>query len=579
LHVYNSPIFKFNRFVKVDSEHISHMSYNVVRVPRGSFGRVTENMTPKLLAEGLHVVDNPIFEYRGIVNMSDQYIKNGTVHVIQVAKGSLGLIMESSFPRLLEEGVHIFDSPTLEYVGVKSKLSKVIRHGTITRFRVEMGEVGLAWDGNNPLLIEEPGTYLVDNSTFKFVSAKSVNEKFIELGAQKMVTVYSGEVGVSYKAGALTILESGRHIINRTDHFFETFLSLQQRAMRLRPSEDVLICETRDLVKIGIVADVFFRVADPMQAISEVGIAGIDKLVEETSIATLTNIMRGTCLNDIAQNSPNPTVKSEKSHLAEQQQAAAVGAPSAPLFFDRAHDAFLAKLHDDFLEKYGLFISNIRIEKFKLLDSALSDSISKQALITAQTESQLANLAGKTQIATTEQERKKRVDLIEAEAAAATLQTQAEAKVAQAEADARALQVRAEADAARLRVQAEAEAYAVKVRAEATIAEAEAEAQSTKIRATASISQAEADAEGIRVRSEAEADRAEKLGATSLGEKVALLNIYADVVKASNDGVSKVVYVDPSTTQAANPLGLLTLQSLQNDLTGLGASKGAPQQK
>merc|ERR1712136_666130 len=92
------------------------------------------------------------------------------------------------------------------------------------------------------------------------------------------------------------------------------------------------------------------------------------------------------------------------------------------------------------------------------------------------------------------------------------------------------------------------------------------------IRATASISQAEADAEGIRVRSEAEADRAEKLGATSLGEKVALLNIYADVVKASNDGVSKVVFVDPSTTQAANPLGLVTLQSLQNDSTEMGAS-------
>ena len=74
----------------------------------------------------------------------------------------------------------------------------------------------------------------------------------------------------------------------------------------------------------------------------------------------------------------------------------------------------------------------------------------------------------------------------------------------------------------------------------------------------------------------AEADRAEKLGSTSLGEKVALLNIYADVVKASNDGVSKVVFVDPSTTQAANPLGLVTLQSLQNDSTEMGASKSAP---
>ena len=42
---------------------------------------------------------------------------------------------------------------------------------------------------------------------------------------------------------------------------------------------------------------------------------------------------------------------------------------------------------------------------------------------------------------------------------------------------------------------------------------------------------------------------------------------------ASNEGVSKVVYVDPTTTQAANPLGLLTLQSLQSDLEGLTGEK------
>ena len=82
----------------------------------------------------------------------------------------------------------------------------------------------------------------------------------------------------------------------------------------------------------------------------------------------------------------------------------------------------------------------------------------------------------------------------------------------------------------------------------------------------------DAEAEGIRVRADAEAERAKKL-ATPLGEKLSLLNVYADVVKASNEGVSKVVYVDPTTTQAANPLGLLTLQSLQSDLAGLTGEK------
>ena len=144
---------------------------------------------------------------------------------------------------------------------------------------------------------------------------------------------------------------------------------------------------------------------------------------------------------------------------------------------------------------------------------------------------------------------------ITAKAEAETRRVAAEAEVAQAEAGARAARVRAEAEADRARIAAEGEANAIKIRAEASIA------------------QATADAEGIRLRADAEAEKAKKLAATPLGEKLSLLGVYADVVTKSNEGVSKVVYVDPTTTQAANPLGLLTLQSLQSDLAGLTGEK------
>merc|ERR1719379_1713626 len=99
----------------------------------------------------------------------------------------------------------------------------------------------------------------------------------------------------------------------------------------------------------------------------------------------------------------------------------AMGGPSAPLFFDKAHDEFLSKLHDDFLSRYGLDIANIRIESFKIMDDELAESISKQALVTAQTENQLANLQGQTEIATAEQRRQAEVQNIAAEAEAQSL--------------------------------------------------------------------------------------------------------------------------------------------------------------
>merc|ERR1719253_1595221 len=110
----------------------------------------------------------------------------------------------------------------------------------------------------------------------------------------------------------------------------------------------------------------------------------------------------------------------EQSIIAAQ--ALAMDSSSAPLFFDKAHDEFLSKLHDDFLSRYGLDIANIRIESFKIMDEELADQISRQALVTAQTENQLANLQGQTEIATAEERRKAEVANIAAEAEAKNMQ-------------------------------------------------------------------------------------------------------------------------------------------------------------
>merc|ERR1719217_914613 len=131
-----------------------------------------------------------------------------------------------------------------------------------------------------------------------------------------------------------------------------------------------------------------------------------------------------------------------KRSAEEVQAAQATGRPSAPFFFDRAHDEFLARLHDDFLDRYGIEISNIRVASCKIMDKELAASISKQALVTAQTENQLANLKGQTEIATAEQDRQARVLQIAAEQEARALQVATEsqnlAQMQKAEAQAKA---------------------------------------------------------------------------------------------------------------------------------------------
>merc|ERR1711981_1397045 len=186
--------------------------------------------------------------------------------------------------------------------------------------------------------------------------------------------------------------------------------------------DDLIIAETKDFVKVGICADIFFSIADASKTVMRVGKDGIQILVMETAIGTLTNIIRSTALNEIAQSQSVAEAPSMKKTEEDIKAAQATGQPSAPFFFDRAHDEFLARLHDDFLDRYGIEISNIRVASCKIMDPELSASISKQALVTAQTENQLANLKGQTEIATQEQDRDARVAQIAAEQEARALQ-------------------------------------------------------------------------------------------------------------------------------------------------------------
>merc|ERR1719277_532224 len=122
--------------------------------------------------------------------------------------------------------------------------------------------------------------------------------------------------------------------------------------------------------------------------------------------------------------------------------------------------------------------------------------------------------------------------------------------------------------------QAKSQGFAVNQEAEARIAQAKAEAEAIRLKA-------EAEAEAIRTKARAEAERAELLSKTPLGSQLALLELWSSTVEKSNEGVSKVVYCDPSVQLAAgggNPLSLLGLSNLQGELDKLSKIGEAKQQ-
>lgn len=268
-------------------------------------------------------------------------------------------------------------------------------------------------------------------------------------------------------------------------------------------------------------------------------------MVRETAVATLTNIVRSTALNEIAQSKEVSTGRKQSSLQVlppptQDQEPVEETKEQTVVFFEKVHDEFLAKLNEDFMERYGVDIANIRIESFKIMDEELADQISKHALTTAQIENEMANLEGKSLISTTQESTKADVKNINARAEAESKKTIADAdnqrKVDAAEAAAEALKI-----SARAKAEAEADAILMKARAEA---------------------------EAIRLKAVAEAERAELLSRTPLGQQEALMSIYSNMVIESNKGVEKVVYLDPSVNRDS-PFALGSLNNLNMDLHSL----------
>jgi regulator of protease activity HflC (stomatin/prohibitin superfamily) len=491
-----------------------------------------------------------------MINSNQPYINHGTIHILRIQKGKIGLAFHNNRPKFYKEGTHVINSNIFNFTKVVDLNQEVIRHGTITRFRVLKGTVGLAWEENEPVFFEE-GVYSKNSPNFIFDKCVSASDKNITLGSKKIITVYDGEVGVSYYKGKLCVLKPDRHTIDSAEHVFQGFLNTQQQCLPLSKKikgghesrldkDGHLICETKDFVEIGIKADVFYKIEDPEKVLFIVGQDNYESLIRETAVATINGIIRSTSLSEVAQNK-------EFHHHTNKDKSE--DGPKPPPFYDKVHDQFLAKLKDSFYSEYGIEIRNIRIESFKIINAELADSISKQAFTTAQTETQISNLTGQTEIAITQQQRESDINRIKAEGESIRLKTETDMKnklkMDNTRNESDSLLIKAEAEAKSLNIKAEMEYKNMLMKAEAE--------------AKALLMKAEAETKAILMKAEAENKRAQLLSKNPLGGQLALFELYTDMVTNSMDGIEKVVYL-PSDLTNFNPFNFVPLQNFGGNI-------------
>ena len=76
-----------------------------------------------------------------MVLVSDEYIEHDCVHVLNVVKSQVAKVYQDNVPRILGEGLHIIESSNFTYAGTVliEPDSLCIEHGTISILNVPRG--------------------------------------------------------------------------------------------------------------------------------------------------------------------------------------------------------------------------------------------------------------------------------------------------------------------------------------------------------------------------------------------------------------------------------------------------------
>jgi len=90
---------------------IQHGQVSIIRVLQGQIGLAFNDSSPYLLLPGLHVFNSPVFRFQKIVSLADNLIQHGPITIFTVASGTVRVCYDSGQVKIFEAGRYGICSP------------------------------------------------------------------------------------------------------------------------------------------------------------------------------------------------------------------------------------------------------------------------------------------------------------------------------------------------------------------------------------------------------------------------------------------------------------------------------------
>jgi len=518
----------------VVKDYITYMNRaHIVRVHPGEYVVVKINDQYSLLepgdnhAVGVHMFDDPTFEFIQRVKQTCPAILAGPINIITVPPGRLARILIHNRPYILFEGQHRITSGLLEFgerilsaedraerkrqnpnahrldsnqdVGF-SHLKDTFLYHLIGKVYVKPGEVVGIQINRRAVFLDIPGDYWFYSDQIEISKAQPLTVDQFKFSSLLRVYIKENEFGVVQKAdGALEILHNGCHVVEEPNKFLVSLPKTVQ-FREIRRMEGI----TMDPFDVIFNFTMAYKIVEPFKAYL-LGSQMIKCHAEEAKscendiFRTIDNTIRTSCtrsMQEIVRHlvfkdmmllhrmSKEDLIDDEKKHSGENMlhvlQNDDMQPGSLKSQFQNVSRASVRVLAKTLLDVFGveLIVADFGISKLDLKNQHEQNELNKAAFEAAKARAILVKAENDKKLA----QYKKEMAEIQAK-------TRVAEKLIEAESSGKIANLNAQARADEQRLMAEASASELKImtaaKAEETVALAEAEAQAIRAKGEA----------------------------------------------------------------------------------------------
>eukprot|EP01138_Halocafeteria_seosinensis_P003298 gb/GECG01003373.1/.p1 GENE.gb/GECG01003373.1/~~gb/GECG01003373.1/.p1 ORF type:complete len:320 (+),score=22.05 gb/GECG01003373.1/:1-960(+) len=202
--VVNTTVKKYT----MNQQHIQFGTLNILRIMPGEIGIAEMDGYPVVLHPGRHCINDPLFSFIKRAPVTEAHIQHSNIHIITVPKNSIGLCTCDGIPHLLEPGRHVVNNSRFTFTGFVDATKEHIYLGSKHRIIVPAGKIGLGVERGESLFLEAGKTYNICSSTFRLEKFANATDEHVSLGARHRIVVPAGKIGLGFKRGEALFFRS-----------------------------------------------------------------------------------------------------------------------------------------------------------------------------------------------------------------------------------------------------------------------------------------------------------------------------------------------------------------------------------